>query len=219
MVKRVFINKVIETLKEEVKDYDVPVVKLMQVQNDNPFRILVATILSARTNDSTTAEVCERLFQKIHRAEDFQKLSPEKIAELIYPVGFYKNKAQYLKQLPVVLQDKFGGIIPQTVEELTELPGVGRKTANLVVALAFDKPAICVDIHVHRIINRLGYLQTKTPLETEMQLRKKLARKHWISINTIFVAFGQNLCRPISPHCSICPIKKYCHQVGVEQQR
>ncbi|MBN2617275.1 MAG: endonuclease III [Spirochaetales bacterium] len=204
------IDEVFEILSQEVKKYKVPVVDLIKVQTGSPFKILVATLLSARTNDRTTSEVCERLFKKISNVDDFDKFSEEEIADMIFPVGFYKNKASYLKKLPGELNERFGGIIPQTIDELVTLPGVGRKTANLVLAQAFEIPAICVDVHVHRILNRIGYVRTKTPLETEMRLRKKLPKKYWIPINTIFVMFGQYLCRPVSPKCSICPIENLC---------
>jgi len=182
---------------------------LLNGETDNPFKVLVTTMLSARTNDKTTSEVSEKLFLKIKNLEDIEKFSPEDIEKLIYPVGFYKNKARYLKQLPQVIKNEFNNKIPDTVDDLVKLPGVGRKTANLVVAIAFKKPAVCVDVHVHRIMNRIGYVVTKTPFETEMVLREKLPVKYWMTINFILVGFGQNLCRPLSPHCSICPIKDY----------
>ena len=134
-------------------------------------------------------------------------------------MGFYKNKAKYLKELPAVLKQLFNNIIPQTVEELILLPGVGRKTANLVVAVGFQKPAMCVDVHVHRISNRFGYIKTKTPYESEMALRKKMPVKYWETYNSMIVAFGQNLCKPISPFCSKCPVKKYCNRVGITTSR
>ncbi len=192
---------------------------LIQVQSGSAYKILIATILSARTKDETTSEACNRLFALAPTMERLQKLPEDKIRDLIFPVGFYKNKAKYLVKLPTVIKEKFKNIIPDTVEELCELPGVGRKTANLAVALAFDKPAICVDIHVHRINNRLGYLKTETPLETEMRLRKILPQEYWTTINAYMVSFGQNLCRPINPYCSKCPIISYCNQCNVEKSR
>lgn len=213
------IDKVVRILKKEVKTYDVPIVELIEVQTKDPFKVLVATILSARTKDQTTAAACRRLFEKVKKPQDLKKLTIKQIEKLIYPVGFYHNKAKHLKELPDVLDELYGNKVPHTVEELVKLPGVGRKTANLVVAVAHVKPAICVDIHVHRISNRLGYVKTKTPLETEMALRKKLPKKHWITYNTIFVMFGQNLCTPISPKCSICPIYDQCNRIGVKTSR
>ena len=148
-----------------------------------------------------------------------KKFTQKEIEKLIYPVGFYKTKAKHLKQLPIILKQEFNNKIPETIEELIKLPGVGRKTANLVVTIAFNKPGICVDTHVHKIMNRIGYIETKTPYETEMRLRDKLPKKYWKTINSILVAFGQNLCTPISPHCSNCPINKYCNRLGVKKSR
>lgn len=218
-MKPVPIDIVYNILKKEVQQYNVPVADLVQIQTRDPFKVLVATILSARTKDETTASVLPRLFEKVKTPSDLQKLSVTEIEALIYPVGFYRNKAKFLKELPVVLEKEFQGKIPETVEELTTLPGVGRKTANLVVAVAFQKPAICVDTHVHKVMNRLGYVKTKTPLETEMTLRKKLPMKYWTTINMLLVAFGQNLCRPVSPFCSHCPVRQYCNRVGVGTAR
>ncbi len=216
---KVDIDSILKILSEEVKNYKVPIVDLIQIQTNDPFKVLIATILSARTKDQTTVEACERLFAKVKSFDDLDKLSELQIQKLIFPVGFYKNKSKYLKQLPNSLRENFKGKIPSTVDELIILPGVGRKTANLVVAIAFDKPAICVDVHVHRIMNRFGYLKTVTPFDTEMALRKKLPVKYWTTVNSIIVAFGQHLCAPISPWCSKCPIKKYCNQINVKSKR
>ncbi len=204
------IDQIFDILTLEVKKYKVPVVDLIKIQTGSAFKILVATLLSARTNDRTTAVVCDRLFKEIDSVDDFDKYTVEEVAEMIFPVGFYKNKARFLKKLPSVLNDDFNGIIPRTIDELITLPGVGRKTANLVLAQAFEIPAICVDVHVHRILNRIDYIRTKTPFDTEMRLRKKLPKKYWLTVNTIFVMFGQSLCRPISPKCEICPIEPLC---------
>ena len=141
---------------------------------------------------------------------DLERLSEKEIEKLIYPVGFYHDKARHLKALPQALQEKFGGVLPNTVEELCELPGVGRKPANLTVAVGFDLPAICVDVHVHRICNRLGLIKTKTPLETEMTLRKILPRRYWKTWNSHLVSFGQTRCAPVRPQCGDCPIRRYC---------
>lgn len=208
-------DSIYKILDREVKSYQVPIVDLIQVQTKDPFKVLVATLLSARTKDETTAAVCKKLFPVIDCFADLKKIDENELAKLIYPVGFYKTKAKHLKKLPYVLDELFDGEIPQTVEELIKLPGVGRKTANLVVVIAFNKPGICVDTHVHRIMNRFGCIETKTPLETEMTLRKKLPTKYWLGVNSILVAFGQNLCRPISPKCDICPVYKYCKRIGV----
>ncbi len=187
-----------------------PVIDLVAAQTHDVFKILVGTILSARTKDATTAAACRRLFDKVDVPKDLTALPVKTLEELIYPVGFYREKAKHLKALPAVLDEKFDGVLPDTVEALCELPGVGRKTANLVVALGFDKPAICVDVHVHRITNRLGLVQTKTPLETEMTLRKILPVKYWKSWNSVLVAFGQTRCGPRNPVCADCPIRAYC---------
>jgi endonuclease III len=209
------ISKVYAIVKNEFAQHHMPVVDLIQFQTNDPFKVLVTTILSARTKDETTAQAAQRLFSEISTLNDLKKLSVSVIEKLIYPVGFYRNKAVYLKQLPVAVLNLFNGIIPHTVEELVKLPGVGRKTANLVVAVAFDKPAVCVDIHVHRICNRLGYVSTKTPFETEMKLREILPVMYWTTINSYLVSFGQHLCTPINPHCNVCPIKKYCNRINV----
>lgn len=218
-MKNIDIGAVHRILKKHAPDYSMPIVDLIKIQTNDPFRILVGTILSARTKDETTSAACTRLFSKAGNIEELGKLQLKDIEKLIYPVGFYKNKARFLKQLPDVLRNEFNNRIPETVEELIKLPGVGRKTANLVATIAFNKHAICVDTHVHRIMNRLGYVKTKTPLETEMALRKKLPGRYWRTINSLIVAFGQNLCKPVSPFCSRCPIIRYCNRIGVKRSR
>lgn len=210
------ITSVYEILQEEYKKHRAPVVELIEIQTHDPFKVLLATILSARTKDNVTARAAERLFSEVASFEDIEKLSIEKLQQIIYPVGFYRTKAQNIKELPSVIKDKFGGMIPSTVDELTELPGVGRKTANLVVAVAFNKPAVCVDIHVHRIFNRLGYLETENPFETEMELRTSLPEAYWTTFNSYFVSFGQNTCFPIDPRCNRCPVYKYCSRINVK---
>jgi len=209
-----FLNR----LAEEVLDYRVPVVDLIAVQTKDPFRILVTTILSARTKDETTAKAAAKLFKKAPDLAGLSRLDEQTIAKLIYPVGFYKNKARFLKELPAALENR-GGVIPDTVEELTRLPGVGRKTANLVVAVAFNKPAVCVDTHVHRIMNIWGYVKTKTPFKTEMALRQKLPEKYWLRFNSILVAYGQAVCKPVRPHCDRCVIEKDCPKIGVSPRK
>lgn len=218
-MKKVDIENIYKILKKEVPKYDVPVVELIEARTRDPFKILIITILSARTNDRTTAIVANKLFSKVRKLDDLEKLSTGEIEKLIYPVCFYRNKAIHLKKLVYVIKKDFHGKIPNDLDGLLKLPGVGRKTANIVLSVAFKKPGIGVDTHVHRIMNRLGYVKTKSPFETEMILRKKLNRKYWIPINPLLVAFGQNLCRPLSPHCSVCPIIKYCNQVNVSKKR
>lgn len=187
-----------------------PIVDLIQVQTKDPFKVLLATILSARTRDETTAAAAGRLFEHVRGFDDLRRSSLPELERWIHPVGFFRAKARHLKALPDVVEGEFGGRIPETVEELCRLPGVGRKTANLVVAVAFGHPAICVDVHVHRICNRLGLLRTDTPLETEMTLRKILPRRYWIRWNTYLVAFGQTRCRPRFPVCENCPLAGWC---------
>jgi exodeoxyribonuclease-3 len=212
------IDLFLATVADFVKDKQTPVVDLIAVQTEDPFKILVATILSARTKDETTAAASARLFKYAPDCQSLALLAEQRIAELIYPVGFYKTKARHLSLLPSALQ-AFGGNVPDTIEELITLPGVGRKTANLVVSVAFKKPAICVDTHVHRIINIWQYVTTETPLQTEMALREKLPEKHWIGINSLLVAFGQFLCRPVGPHCDVCPLLAKCPQYGVHPRK
>ena len=197
-------------LKPYVTTLQTPVVELIELQTNDPFKVLITTILSARTKDQTTKEVAQRLFLTVTNQKDLEKISLEELQQLIYPIGFYKNKAKQLKQLPLVLKKEFNNKLPQTIEELIKLPGVGRKTANLVVAVAFKKPAICVDTHVHRITNRWGYLSTKTPFETEMKLREILPKKYWLDINWMLVSFGQAHCTPRNPQCQSCPVKQFC---------
>ena len=198
-------------LKREFREHSAPIIELIEAQTHDPFAVLVGTILSARTKDACTAGAVRRLFAAGgNTAKGLEAMTEKKIEKLIYPVGFYHEKAKHLKELPRVLARKFGGALPKTVEELCELPGVGRKTANLTVAVGFDLPAICVDVHVHRICNRLGLVKTKTPLETEMTLRKILPVKYWKTWNSHLVSFGQTRCGPIRPRCEGCPIRKYC---------
>jgi exodeoxyribonuclease III len=212
------ITSFIAAIKKEVETYTVPVVDLIAIQTKDPFKVLVATILSARTKDETTAKSSARLFKKVSDPASLGELSEEEIQKLIYPVGFYKNKAGYLAKLPRALEE-FSGKVPDDIDSLVKLPGVGRKTANLVRSVAFGKPAICVDTHVHRIMNIWGYVKTKTPLETEMALREKLPEKHWIEINSILVAFGQGTCKPVSPHCDRCVIGSSCPKIGVTPRK
>ena len=205
-------------LKREFVSHDAPIIELIQAHTRDPFCVLVGTLLSARTKDQCTAGAVKRLFAEargdVFRPGDLVRLTVQEIERLIYPVGFFRDKARHLKRLPSVLEEKFGGVLPHTVEELCELPGVGRKTANLTVAVGFDLPAICVDVHVHRICNRLGLVRTKTPFETEMALRKILPVRYWKTWNSHLVSFGQTRCGPIRPKCEGCPISRYCMHDG-----
>ena len=185
----------------------------------DPFRVLIACILSLRTQDTTTGPASDRLFAVAAAPEAMLKLTARRIAGLIYPVGFYRTKARVILGICRDLLERFGGRVPDTIDELLTLNGVGRKTANLVVTMGYGKPGICVDTHVHRISNRLGYVKTRTPEETEMALRGKLPRRYWIGYNDLLVSFGQNICVPISPRCSVCPVTTLCPRIGVTTKR
>ncbi|MDN5354054.1 MAG: endonuclease [Candidatus Cloacimonadota bacterium] len=210
------IDKVYKRLEEEFSKFKAPIVDLIEAQTKDPFKVLVGTILSARTKDQTTSMVANKLFSVIDNYKDLKKLSIAEIEKLIYPAGFYRNKAKYLKKLPQVLEKEFAGEVPSEIEDLLKLPGVGRKTANLVRTIAFRQPAMCVDVHVHRICNRWGYVETKNPHETEMALRQKLPQQYWQNFNSYVVAFGQNHCTPRNPKCSSCPIYDECERIGVK---
>ena len=200
-------------LKKEFKAHDAPIIELIQAQTHDPFCVLVGTILSARTKDACTAGAVRRLFAEMGGTatpDALERIPVPQLEKLIFPVGFYRDKARHLHALPGVLREKFGGALPNTVEELCELPGVGRKTANLTVAVGFDLPAICVDVHVHRITNRLGLIRTKTPFDTEMALREILPVRYWKTWNSHIVSFGQTRCGPIRPKCEGCPVAAYC---------
>lgn len=184
----------------------------------DPFFVLIGGVLSHRTQDKTTRKVLLRLREFIRKPEDLLVFSQEDLAHLIYPVGFYREKAKRLKDIAQVLLERHGGKVPDSEEELLRLPGVGRKTANLVLSLAFGKPAICVDTHVHRITNRLGLVSTKTPEETERELQKVLPQDLWGKVNHLLVLFGQNVCLPRNPRCSTCPIASFCERRGVTQE-
>lgn len=209
------IDAVMEQLGIHFHTVKTPIVDLIQIKTKDPFKVLVATILSARTKDETTSRVSKELFEVVKNHHDLRKIDYDELNRIIWQVGFHNTKAKHLKQLPDVLDKEFGGKVPSEIDDLLKLPGVGRKTANLVRAVAFRLPAICVDVHVHRISNRWGYIKTKNPLESEMALRKKLPEKHWLDYNSYLVAFGQNLCTPRNPKCSNCPIYQYCKRIGV----
>lgn len=211
------IPRVHAVLREEFERHPAPIIDFMAAQERDPFKILVATILSARTKDETTTVVIRnQLFPNVRSFDDLRRIPQSELEKLIFPVGFFRTKAKHLKMLPDAVDRLYAGQIPDTVEELCELPGVGRKTANLVVALAFNKPAICVDVHVHRICNRLGLLATKTPYDTEMELRRILPEQYWISWNGSLVSFGQRRCTPLRPRCPDCPLTRWCARKGVK---
>lgn len=218
-IERKNIGRVLSALRKEAEKWNVPVVTLTAVTSKNPFRVLVSTVLSLRTKDETTAEASRRLFAEADTPAGILGLGEKRVRELIYPVGFYRVKAENIVGMCEKLLDEYGGEVPDTVEELLGFRGVGRKTANLVVSLGYSKPAICVDIHVHRISNRWGFVDTKNPLETEMALRRELPRKYWIEYNSLLVALGQSVCRPVSPFCSRCPVSGRCPRAGVSKSR
>lgn len=209
------IHIAIAILREIAQGWVTPYVTELSQSARDPFRILIATILSLRTKDTTTAVAAPRLFALADTPEKMLQLTPRQIEEAIYPVGFYRTKARNILAICRQLLERYEGRVPADIDELLTLPGVGRKTANLVVTLGYGKPGICVDTHVHRITNRWGYVKTKTPEETEMALRARLPTVYWPEINDLLVALGQNICHPTSPRCSICPLYPYCDRVGV----
>jgi len=213
------LDKMIPILHKEYTNWKEPIVTKIARKRHDPFKVLITTILSLRTKDHVTKEASERLYELAADPREMVKLSVSQIAEAIYPVGFYKTKAGTIIELCRTLIEKYDGKVPDDLDELLKFKGVGRKTANLVVTLGYGKPGICVDTHVHRISNRFGLVKTKNPDKTEFALREVLPKKYWIEYNTLLVAYGQNICTPISPHCSKCKIKKYCEKVGVEKHR
>jgi endonuclease III len=208
---------ILQRVAQSVEHLPQPLIDQMHAAG--PFKVLIATLLSLRTRDETTAVVAPRLFAVADTPNRMVMLDESQIAELIYPVGFYRNKARDIKAICTILITKYNSDVPTTMDELLALPGVGRKTANLVLAIGHNIPAICVDIHVHRICNRWGYLDTKTPEETEMALRRDLPESAWIDINGLLVTLGQQICHPVSPRCSQCPVADVCARRGVTRQR
>lgn len=209
----------LRVLRAASAGWDVPSVSFVAENSGSPFQILIATVLSLRTQDSTTIHAARRLFALAADPQAMLALDEATIAKAIYPVGFYRQKAGQIREICRILLERYGGEVPRDLDALLELPGVGRKTANLVVSLGYGLPGICVDTHVHRITNRWGYVETRTPEETEMALRAKLPRPYWIEINRLLVQFGQGICRPISPWCSTCPVARWCRRVGVTSAR
>lgn len=205
------IDKIVQSLTE-AKQPRSEFVELME-NFKNPYLVLIACILSLRTNDKTTYPATLRMLKLAKTPQEMSKITQEELSKAIYPVGFYENKAKQIIQLSKELVENYNCEVPCEIEELCKFKGVGRKTANLVLAKGFNKPAICVDVHVHRIFNRLGYVKTKTPEETEFALREKLPQKYWIDINTLIVTHGQNICKPQKPNCNDCPIKNDCKKI------
>ncbi len=215
--RRLPIPQVMRALARAIEDHELPAVeKIAEERQHHAFHVLVSTLLSARTQDATTHAASERLFAVADTPAAMGALTVRQIEKLIYPVSFYRNKARHLKTTCRLLVDRFGGIVPGTMEDLLTLPGVGRKTANLVLILAFaSRDNICVDTHVHRISNRLGWVKTRTPEQTEQALYRVAERRWWADINLYLVTWGQNVCRPIRPRCAACVISRWCPRVGV----
>jgi endonuclease-3 len=209
------IGTIIRRLEQSRSGWNPTALTVVAERSRDPFRVLVACLLSLRTQDTTTGPAAARLFALADTPAAMLRLPARRIERAIYPVGFYRTKARVIRRISRRLLERFGGRVPDDLDALLTLPGVGRKTANLVVTLGYGKPGICVDTHVHRISNRLGYVRTRTPEETETTLRARLPRRYWIGYNDLLVAFGQNVCTPLSPRCSICPVGRWCRRVGV----
>lgn len=214
------IHAAIRIVRREIRQWREPVVGVVaRESNRDPFRILISCLLSLRTKDKTTGEASERLFALAHEPATMLALPLKNIEQAIYPVCFYRTKSKSIHQICQRLLETYGGIVPDSIDGLVTLSGVGRKTANLVVTVGYGKPGICVDIHVHRISNRWGYIKTKTPEESETALRRKLPEQYWITYNDLLVPFGQNLCLPVSPWCSKCKLMGSCDRAGVKKSR
>jgi len=212
------LSLVLRYLRKSIKSWRVPVVTKISRQQ-NPFMVLVSCLLSLRTRDEITDAASRRLFVLASSPKKLLRLDPKQVEKAIYPVAFYRNKTLRLYEISRALIDDNDGKVPDSLDQLLRLKGVGRKTANLTLVLGHNKPGVCVDIHVHRIVNRWGYVQTKSPNETEKALRCKLPKRYWMEINNLLVSFGQNICKPQSPFCSNCVVLEYCEQVGVNRYR
>ncbi len=218
--KKFEIDDFIKALKKVNETYrQLPLMQAIKEKEEYPYRVLIGTLLSARTKDELTAVIAKRLFLHAPSPKKLAQLSEQEIMEIIYPVGFYRRKAKNIKVIASLLIEKYNNIVPDRMEELLQFPGVGRKTANLVLGTAFNISSISVDTHVHRISNRLGILKTKIPVETEQDLKKLFPKKYWISLNPYLVTHGQAICKPISPMCSQCKINTFCHRIGVNHNR
>jgi endonuclease-3 len=213
------IARQLASMRRAVGGGSLPSVSELARRDRDPFRILVSTILSLRTRDEVTEAASERLFALADSPRALARLDLREIERAIYPAGFYRTKARTVRDVARRLESEFGGRVPDTIDALLAFKGVGRKTAALVVSLGYNRPAICVDTHVHRISNRLGWVKTKTPDETERALMDTVARRHWIGINETMVGFGQQVCVPVSPKCSLCPLEKTCPRLGVTRSR
>ncbi len=208
------VDKILENLREFYRDSNKTLMDKVSKHSD-PFKVLISCILSQRTKDEITENVTKRLFKRVKKPDDLLDIPLKELENLIYPSGFYRVKAKRLKEISKILIKNYDGKVPDNINELLKLPGVGRKTANIVITKGFNKYGIAVDTHVHRISNRLGIVKTKKPEETEFELRKIVPKKYWIELNDYLVLFGKTICKPIIPHCSICPIENYCEKVNV----
>lgn len=214
------IDKLFLLLESEYKRFETPsVTKIANLIKSNPFVVLISTLISLRTKDEVTLKASERLFSRADNPFDMLKLSTDEVERLIYPAGFYRKKSLLILDISKYLVENYQGRVPNSIDELLKIKGVGRKTANLVLVEGFGIPAICVDTHVHRIMNRMGLVNTKNPDETEMVLRDKLPVKYWIKWNEYLVAYGQNVCKPISPLCSTCKLSDFCAKINIKRWR
>jgi endonuclease-3 len=213
------LERIVPAVRAAVRASREPSVTRIARRTRSPFKVLVSTVISARTKDEVTGEASRRLYARADTPRTLAALPEGEIERLIYPAGFYRTKARSIRALSRKIVAEHGGRVPDTMEGLLSLPGVGRKTANLVLTLGFGTPGICVDTHVHTVVNRLGVVATRNPAETESALRDVLPRRHWIEINDLLVTFGKSVCTPISPWCSICPIRRSCRRVGVTRSR
>jgi endonuclease-3 len=213
------IDEAMQLLEKAVTAWDTPAVTIVAQRDNSPFKVLISCILSLRTKDTTTGPASLRLFTLADTPEKMQNLEVDRIEKAIFPVGFYHTKARQIVAISRQLTEKYDGNVPESIEELLKFKGVGRKTANLVVTLGYGRPGICVDTHVHRICNRWGYVATASPDATEFRLRQLLPAQYWLRINDLLVAFGQNLCKPVAPYCSLCPLLHLCKRNNVIKSR
>lgn len=213
------IGKILGIIEKQSSQWTPPSVSTIAKGPPSPFRVLIATLLSLRTKDEVTMAASRRLFQEADTPETILQLSKKQIEKLIYPVAFYRIKSVNILNICKDLIANHAGAVPKDLDSLMHFKGVGRKTANLVLILGYGIAAMCVDTHVHRISNRLGYIKTRTPDESEYKLRQKLPLKYWMKYNDLLVTYGQNQCKPVSPICSTCPLTKYCPKIGVTKHR
>ena len=214
------IDEIMSILKKELRDFETSQDRKWRKVRRTPFTVLISCILSLRTKDDITVDASMRLLSRYDTPEKILKASVEEIEKLIYPVGFYKTKARRIKEISRILLEKYDGRVPESFDELIKIKGIGRKTANIVMMYGFNKDDyLAIDTHCHRIPNRLGWISTKTPEETEKELKRKLPKKYWRDFNHLFVRFGQKICLPVSPKCSECPVRRFCKRVGVERHR